>query len=113
MTKIQRLDSQKKLTISVEDLLMNLRLMGFGLGCWFYSNEELELPDTKKKIENSIVHLLELNEADAEQLAELLIQNSLSFSTKTVDKVNQTARPHSLGQFIESATGHNLQCCTK
>lgn len=103
----------EQLEVSAENLLCYLRMLGFGLGCWFYSNEELELPETKKKIATSIVHLLEINEAEAEQLAELLIRHSLSFSEKTVEKVNQTTKPHSLGQFIEGATEHKLLCYTK
>ncbi|MUJ20429.1 hypothetical protein [Aliivibrio fischeri] len=104
--------TSNNLTINAEDLLVYLRKLGFGLGCWFYSNEELEQPETKDEIKTSIIHLLELDDDEARRLAELLIRTSLSFSDNTVDRVKKETKPHSLSQFIEGATENKLLCYT-
>ncbi|WP_063664860.1 hypothetical protein [Aliivibrio fischeri] len=100
----------EKLMVDSEDLLNYLRMMGFGLCAWFYSNEDLDKPEIKKQIEASISHLLELNETDSKHLAQKLIQHTISFSENTVNRVKQTSKPHSLSEFIEGATVNKLLC---
>lgn len=103
----------EQLLVNAEDLLCYLRMLGFGLGCWFYSSNDLEQPETKTEIETSVARLLKLNEGDSKYLTELLIRYSLNFSKETVERVRKECHPHSLDQFIEGATDNKLLCNTK